>query len=324
LHGASLTKAAFAYVVLQLSDEGRLDLDRPVAELLPRPLHEYERYASLAGDERWRMLTPRMLLSHTGGLPNWRWFLPDRRLRFVFDPGERYNYSGEGMQILQLALEQGLGLDLAAEMQRRVFDRFGMTRSSMTWRSDLASVAATGHLNNGEPAEPIRLDTPLAAGSMSTTLHDYARFWAALTAGEGLSQRSRAEFARTQVPISSVRQFPAPPAQDTPGWRTDAWRSIGLGYGLGVAVYDSPLGRAFFKEGNDDGWSHLAISFPEAGVAVVMMSNSSNANSTFYYLLRDIVGDACLPWFWMGYVPYDQPGFLAAESLAEAPDVCAR
>ena len=52
----------------------------------------------------------------------------------TFDPGTRYAYSGEGINLLQFVLETGVGLDVGREMQRRVFDRFGMKRTSMTWR----------------------------------------------------------------------------------------------------------------------------------------------------------------------------------------------
>lgn len=89
MHGASLTKAAFGYMVAQLADEGLVDLDASIADILPRPLPEHERYGDLEGDARWRLLTPRILLSHTSGLPNWRWFLDDQRLVFFFEPGER-------------------------------------------------------------------------------------------------------------------------------------------------------------------------------------------------------------------------------------------
>ncbi len=41
MYGASLTKTVFAYTVLQLAAEGRLDLDRPIAAMLPRPLPDY-------------------------------------------------------------------------------------------------------------------------------------------------------------------------------------------------------------------------------------------------------------------------------------------
>jgi CubicO group peptidase (beta-lactamase class C family) len=94
MYGASLTKTAFAYMVMQLVDEGRLDLDASVADLLPKPLPRYEEFTDLANDERWRALTPRILLTHTSGFANFRWLEPDRRLRFHFDPGTRYGYSG--------------------------------------------------------------------------------------------------------------------------------------------------------------------------------------------------------------------------------------
>ncbi|HEX8906842.1 MAG TPA: serine hydrolase domain-containing protein, partial [Longimicrobiaceae bacterium] len=58
MYAASFTKSMFAYLVMQLVQEGRLDLDRPISQLLPRPLPEYEKYADLAGDERWRRITP--------------------------------------------------------------------------------------------------------------------------------------------------------------------------------------------------------------------------------------------------------------------------
>ena len=140
MYGASLTKSAFAYMVMQLVEEGRLDLDRPLAEYLDRPLPEYpteEKYApwsDLAGDERWGSITARHVLTHSVGFANFAFVEPDGKLRFHFDPGARYAYSGEGMILLQFVIERGLGLDVGVEMQRRVFDRFGMKNTSMIWR----------------------------------------------------------------------------------------------------------------------------------------------------------------------------------------------
>ncbi|WP_289644215.1 serine hydrolase domain-containing protein [Maribacter aestuarii] len=62
--GASLSKPLFAYFVMGFVEEGKLDLDRPLYEYLP--------YDDIANDERYKKITARMVLSHTTGLPNWR------------------------------------------------------------------------------------------------------------------------------------------------------------------------------------------------------------------------------------------------------------
>jgi CubicO group peptidase (beta-lactamase class C family) len=136
MYAASLTKAAFAYLVMLLVDAGVLTLDAPITTLLAKPLPDYSEFADLAGDPRWQRLTPRMLLSHSSGLVNWRWINDDKRLDFKFDPGTRFAYSGEGIQVLQLVVEERTGTPLAELMQRRVFDRFGMNDTSMVWRRD--------------------------------------------------------------------------------------------------------------------------------------------------------------------------------------------
>jgi CubicO group peptidase (beta-lactamase class C family) len=72
MSGASLTKSAFAYMCMELVQEGKLMLDKPIGEYLKRPLPEYRGYGDLADDARWQKFTARMLLSHTSGLPNLR------------------------------------------------------------------------------------------------------------------------------------------------------------------------------------------------------------------------------------------------------------
>ncbi len=113
MYGASLTKMAFAYMVLQLVDEGIVDLDRSISDYLTEPLpsytaaeveDRYARWSDLAGDDRWKALTPRMLLNHAPGFANFGFLEPDGKLRFHFDPGSRYSYSGDGFILLQFVL----------------------------------------------------------------------------------------------------------------------------------------------------------------------------------------------------------------------------
>lgn len=135
MSGASLTKAAFAYMVMQLVQEHKLDLDRPVYEYLPRPLPEYPKYSDLKDDPRYKKITARMLLSHTAGFPNWRAFEDDHELHIHFDPGSRYAYSGEGIALLQLVVETITKTNLETLMQQRVFRPVGMTHTSLVWQS---------------------------------------------------------------------------------------------------------------------------------------------------------------------------------------------
>ena len=70
-YAASLAKSLFAYIVMQLVDDGKIDLDKPLYSYLPKPLPDYENYKDLQGDDRWMLITARNCLDHTTGFPNW-------------------------------------------------------------------------------------------------------------------------------------------------------------------------------------------------------------------------------------------------------------
>ncbi|MEO1336562.1 MAG: serine hydrolase domain-containing protein [Myxococcota bacterium] len=301
MYGASLTKAAFAYAVMTLVDEGRVELDRPIAKLLPRPLPTYEEYADLAEDRRWEQWTLRMMLSHTSGLPNWRWFMPSKKLTILFDPGTRYAYSGEGIQIAQLVLEEGFGVDVEALMQTRIFDRFGMMKTAMRWRDDFRGNLARGYDESGKNLGHNMRKSVRAAGSMDTTLRDYAAFLFGLQQGHGISRNAKAEMLRPQIRITSKAQFPTHIWEDT-----DDNEAIRLAYGLGWGRFESRFGPAYFKEGHDDGWNNYALCLIEKERCVLLLSNSSNGEGIFLYLVDALLGETGLPWAWEGYIPYDQ------------------
>jgi CubicO group peptidase (beta-lactamase class C family) len=293
MYGASLTKTAFAYMVLQLVDEGRLDLDASIATLLPRPLPEYPDYADLAGDERWRLITPRILLTHTAGFANFRWLEDDQRLRIHWTPGSRYGYSGEGIYLLQLVLEEGLALDVGREMQRRVFDRFGMTRTGMQWRPDFATDLADGYGADGRFEPHDERSNVSAAGSMDTTIADQARLWAGIVRGEGLSAAARAELVRPQAPIRSAHQFP------TLGSEIDARNAeIGLAAGLGLVTFRDTSGPAWFKGGHNDWTGNMVICLEAGRRCVVMLANDVRAERIYPEIARLVLGETRMPWYW--------------------------
>jgi CubicO group peptidase (beta-lactamase class C family) len=299
--GASFTKAAFAYMTMQLVQEGILDLDRPVYEYLPKPLPNYPGYEELANDSRYKQITARMLLSHTSGFANLRFLEPDRKLKIHFQPGSRYAYSGEGVMLLQLVVEAITKQPLTALMQTRVFQPLGMSRTSMVWEDRFENDFANGYDEYGRSLGPERRKDANAAGSMQTTPRDFAQFVMAIIQRKGLSKKTRDLMLSPQIQISSKHQFPTL-AADT----TDENRSIHLSYGLGWGLYWTPYGKAFFKEGHDEGWRNYAVCFDDKKSGIVIMTNSSNGEGIFKEMLETLLRDTFTPIEWEGYIPYNQ------------------
>lgn len=307
MYAASFTKAMFAALVMQLVDDGVIDLDTPIEKYLPKPLPSYEDYADLAGDERWRAITPRMLLSHSAGFANWRFIDAagniDQagKLALRTDPGARYGYSGEGIILLQRVLERGLGLDVGALMQARVFDRFGMTRTSMTWRDDFLPNLANGYDENGNDLGHDDRSSVRAAGSADSDLIGISRFLRAMMRGAVRGDAGFQAMWSPQIRVHGLHQFPVADSE------IDSERDAGikLSYGLGWGLYETAHGRAAFKEGHIEGWENYMVAFPKAGTGIVLMTNSSNGESIFKALLAELIADTWMPWEWNRYTPDD-------------------
>ncbi|MDQ3289133.1 MAG: beta-lactamase family protein [Pseudomonadota bacterium] len=303
MYGASITKAAFAYMVMQLVDEGRLELDRPLGEYLGRPLTDYpdeDKYASwpdLEGDDRWRRITARHVLTHSTGFPNFGFLAPDGKLRMHFDPGSRYGYSGDGFILLQFVIERGLGLDLREEMQRRVFDRFGMINTDMKWRPEFAGNLADGWRIDGRVEPHDERSTVRAAGSMDTTIADIAdiaRLAAGFVRGDGLSAESHAEMTSPQLPITTASQFPTlQPELPVNERRAD------LAAGLGMVVFDGPQGPGFNRGGHNEWTGNTLVCVQEGRRCVVILSNDVRAEAAFPHLVEFVLGETGAPWQWI-------------------------
>lgn len=299
MYGASLTKFMFATYVMQLAEEGRIDIDESIADQLPRPLPEYERFADLAGDDRWKQLTLRILLSHLTGFPNYRFFPPnsdfdpDAKLAFVFDPGFRYGYSGEGYYIAQLVIEEALQLDTRIEFYSRFFTPLGMTRTDLIWQDRFRPNFAQGYTVDGVNEGHNMQSNARAAGSMDTTLLDYGLWAAAYVRGDFLDSQTQAEQLTPVMPITSKYQFP--PWDTTPG---TAHETAGLGAGVGVKVFSGSKGTGFFHGGHNDKTDNLLLCLSERRECVVFLMNTAKGHLIFPELVKAILGDVGMPWSW--------------------------
>ena len=301
MSAASFSKVAFALLAMELVDDGVLDLDKPVYEYLPKPLPQYPNYADLANDPRYKRITARMLLSHSSGFANWRSMEEDRKLRIHFDPGSRYAYSGEGIDLLQLVVETITKKPLEELMQNRVFQPLGMTRTSMVWQERFESDFANGYDEYGRSLGPQKWRDANAAGSMQTTIGDFARFAQAVMEGRLLRRKTREQMLSPQIQITSKHQFPT--FRDE---TTDENKAIRLSYGLAWGLYWTPYGKAFFKEGHDDGWRNYTVCLDRQKNGIVIMTNSGNGEGIFKDLLETLLKNTFTPIEWEGYTPYDK------------------
>lgn len=242
-----------------------------------------------------------MLLSHTSGFANWRWAEADRKLKIHFEPGSRYAYSGEGIDLLQLVVETITKQPLEKLMQEHVFQPFGMTRSSMIWQERFEDNYANGYDEYGRSLGPQKRPKADAAGSLLTTPRDFATFIEAVMAGKGLSKQMREQMLAPQTQILSKHEFPTLENETT-----EENKTIRLSYGLSWGHYWTPYGEAFFKEGHDDSWRNYTVCFVKPGTGILIMTNSGNGEGIYKALLETLLKNTFTPIAWEGFTPYEQ------------------
>jgi CubicO group peptidase (beta-lactamase class C family) len=285
---ASLGKPVFAYAALRLADDGKLDLERPLKAYVPDHTP-----ADVRGDK----VTARHVLAHSSGYRNWRNsvnqpLIPD------FDPGSRFQYSGEGFYYLQRAVEKITAGPFEQFMQQRLFGPFGMRSSTYGWRHDTEARLVTGH-NRGNPSRPPSRDfanrlfqhaqsqgkglasfshedivvamgvvrpspaplpnfiIPNAAGSMLTTVSDYAAF-----------------LSRVLAPAGEVLELKPKTLQQmlSPVTRINGVISWGLGWGL-----ESDAGRDYIWHWGDNGnFKNFVLAHLASQSAIVVFTNGNN------------------------------------------------
>lgn len=298
MYGASLTKAVFGYWTAMQADRGRIDLDAPLAARLAKPLPEYGNpdaygnWGDLAGDDRWRAITPRHVLNHATGFANFAFLEPDGKLRFHFDPGSRYAYSGEGIMLLQFALEADGGTSVGEGVAADLFAPLGLKDVGLMWRSEFAENLADGWTQSGEVEPHDERSRVRMAGSMDVSPEAMAQLAAAMVRGFGLSPGMRQEFARGTMAITTRSQFPSlqPEASEADRFPIRA--------GLGVVTFDGPQGAGWFKGGHNDSTANMMVCLEAGQRCVVVMANDVRAERRFPKLIDALLGPTGVPWRW--------------------------
>jgi CubicO group peptidase (beta-lactamase class C family) len=206
----SISKSFIALTVLSLADQGKIDLDAPLARYLPD--------APLPAEP----ITVAQVLSHTSGLPDGAPFFPrtpDGRLWCGFAPGSRFSYSNTGYGLLGRLIERAMRTpgDFQATVALLVRAKLGLT----PMRGTIAQAGRAGFAVGYWPWDRVaaaslpgaRLefaswdeeDNP--AGSMGATSEQMATYLRALIRigrGEGAPVLSDAAARRFVTPVTSA------------------------------------------------------------------------------------------------------------------------
>ncbi len=252
---ASLGKPVFAYGVLRLVQQGKLDLDAPLVNYLPDGyVHSQDPFdpgQSAARDvlpaSALRDLTARQILTHTSGLPNWA----GNALTFQFPPGSAWQYSGEGYLLLQRALESASGMEFDAFMHATVFEPLSMTDSSYVWDDRYAKRFAYGSSPNGEKDGNPQFSSAVSAATLYTTVDDFAMFVESVLADQ----------PALQITLDSA---------------TEVAPELGFAWGLGWGLWQSEDERFIWHWGDNPGFKAFVIASVETGDGVVILTNSDN------------------------------------------------
>ena len=276
----SVSKVYTTAAALKLAEQGKLDIDKPVADYLP---------AFTMKDARYRQITPRMLMNHSSGLNGsslQNAFLFDDADTFAHDslldklasqtlkadPGAFSVYCNDGFTLLELLIEKVSGMPFSKYLKETFFTPMGLEHTSTTADTfDEAQLAKT-YLPQFEQALPRDSVNVLGTGGIYASASDLASFGGLLMGGKPdlLSKES------------SEKMF----AQE---YKNGIWVDTDIntvGYGLGwdsVDLYPfTEYGIKAASKGGDSLMYHASlIVLPEHALAVAVTSSggSSGLNS---------------------------------------------
>ncbi|HEX3930147.1 MAG TPA: serine hydrolase domain-containing protein [Nocardioides sp.] len=284
----SVTKLWTSSLVMQLVDEGRVDLDARVRTYLP----EFR----IADEDAASRVTVRQLLTHTAGfegdiftdtgvgddcIEKYLDVLHD--VPQLFPPGAMWSYNNAGFSVLGRLVEVLREKPYDVCLRERLIDPLGITHAATSPYEAILFRAAVGHI---QPAQDAAYE-PATVWALSRSN---------IPAGSMLAMSARGLLAFARMQLEDGR---APDGTQVLAPGTAAHmqaRQVGLPYlgflgtswGLGFERFDTDAGDIVGHDGNTIGQAAFLRMVPDAGVAVALLTNGGNAAA----LYADVVGHA--------------------------------
>lgn len=265
---ASLSKPLFAYFFMKMAEKRVVSLDEPIYNTLSYPWPK-------ENDERYKLITPRLVLSHQTGFPNWA---NNKLVELKFTPGDGFSYSGEAYQHLTawLATKNDTNWQAGLEeiFQKEVAKPLAMQHTYFIGNESFKETKATGY----EDTLVKKLWLPKSFGA-AHTLHsevaDYANFLLAMIKGEGLTPASFNEMLKEQNHFKPENEL---------------LKHGQTGWCLGFAMKPTKYGMSYLHTGNNTGFRSFCSFNKEKKYGLVFFINS-NKISAFHEILGKFLDD---------------------------------
>lgn len=288
----SVTKPYTASLVMALVERGLIHLDEPVRKHLPD--------LTLADEAAAQMITPRMLLNHTGGF--WGdWFADfglgdDAMQRFVdrYDqlhqltpPGTHWTYNNCGYILAGHLAAQVLDTTFDDALRREVLEPLGASRTFLSAAEAIAYPVAVGHLysehghTHSVAHQYLRPRCRNPAGGVVATASDVLRF-----------ARMHLEPKDGSLSAETVRQMHEPSIETY---------ERGVSWGLGFSVEKRRGGTVVGHSGSTNGFQALLEMVPAQGLAVVVLTNSDRGGAACREIASSVLEELA------GITPVDHP-----------------
>ena len=280
---ASITKTFTAIAVMQLWEQGLVDLDAPANDYL-------RAYRLIPAKASFRPATVRQLLTHTAGIPELvhpSGLLRLRilgesvkvgrpmpslaeyyrgGLRLVAEPGTRFTYSDHGFATLGQIVEDISGKPLDRYFREHIFEPLGMADTDLVRSERVGSRLATGYKLRSDGAKAghrLRWVT-VGGGGIYSTPRDMARYVAALLGG-GANEHGSVLKPETLATMFEPQYQPDPRVP-----------------GMGLAFFRTELGghRVVEHEGILPGFDSQIFLAPDDGVGVMAFTNGARSGCT--------------------------------------------
>ncbi|SEQ35363.1 CubicO group peptidase, beta-lactamase class C family [Lachnospiraceae bacterium NE2001] len=279
LNIGSVSKVYVTTAVMQLVDQGKVELDAPVTDYIP----DFK-----LADERYKDITVRMLMNHTSGLMGSQYsglfllgekseeyhdaFLKNLESeQLKADPGAFNCYCNDGFTLLEIIVERVSGMTFTEYMEENICKPLSISNTGSVWNMDMDRQAPI-YVNGNVKLEP-EYGLAIGAGGIASTAVDVSTFGSAFFTGNNvlLSEESKKEMAENNKTGDSAENF-------------------GLGWDEVEKEDYKSAGVTVLSKGGDTDYQHASLVVApdvEISVAVLSSDGGSGINEKMALALMD-------------------------------------